>query len=359
MPAKDGSAYGGKKAWLLSLLVPVLVLTGCFHATDQANTEPEDNTLTVYAYDSLTAEWGLIPAILNKFKEDNQAEVEVVSFSDTGAMLNQLILEKDAPKADVAIGLDNVNFPDVVANDLMQAYIPVQGALIDEDLLFDNKFTLTPFDFGYVGFVYDSEAIDFPEPVSLMALASSEYKDQVIIEQAGLSSPGTQLLLWTKAGLSEDDYDTFWNNMAENVLTVTPDWSTAYYAMFMEGEAPIVLSYLTSPAYHIEFDETDRYRAVPIEEGYIRQVEGAGVVKGNNSPALAEKFVDYMLTPEVQDQVPYTQWMFPVLSNEESWPASYQDIIIPTEQEILTVPEEDIKNNFSDWLAEWNKIFKI
>ena len=218
---------------------------------------------------------------------------------------------------------------------------------------------MTPFDYGYIGFVYDSAAVGFPEPVSLMDLAGDEYKDQIIIEQAGLSSPGTQLLLWAKAGLDEEDFKTFWDNMAENVLTVTPDWSTAYYSMFMEGEAPIVLSYLTSPAYHIEMEEVGQYKAVAIEEGYIRQTEGMGIVKGAGSLAKAEMFIDYMLTDEVQDQIPATQWMFPVLGNEESWPAAYQDIIIPTEQEILTVPEEDIKNDFSTWLTDWNKVFNI
>ena len=167
------------------------------------------------------------------------------------------------------------------------------------------------------------------------------------------------MLLCTKAILDEEDYISFWDNMAENVLTVTPDWSTAYYSMFMEGEAPIVLSYLTSPAYHIEFDETDQYKAVPIKEGYIRQVEGMGLIKGTNSETAAKAFINYMLTDSVQDQIPGTQWMFPVLGNKENWPEAYQEIIIPTTPEILTVPEEEIKNNFSGWLEEWNKKFKI
>ena len=345
-----------KKLIFSALLICVLGLVGCAPTTTP---QAEDNTLTVYAYDSLTAEWGLLPAILTQFEEANQIDVEVVSFADTGTMLNQIILEKDDPKADIVIGLDNVNYPDVVSNGLFQAYIPIGAEKINEDLLFNNEFVMTPFDYGYIGFVYDSAAVGFPEPVSLMDLAGDEYKDQIIIEQAGLSSPGTQLLLWAKAGLDEEDFKTFWDNMAENVLTVTPDWSTAYYSMFMEGEAPIVLSYLTSPAYHIEMEEVGQYKAVAIEEGYIRQTEGMGIVKGAGSLAKAEMFIDYMLTDEVQDQIPATQWMFPVLGNEESWPAAYQDIIIPTEQEILTVPEEDIKNDFSTWLTDWNKVFNI
>jgi len=344
-----------KKIFLL-LLVPLL-LTGC--QTKQTTEETINNKITVYAYDSLTAEWGLLPAILEDFKTQYNAEVDVVSFADNGTMLSQLILEKDNPKADVVIGLDNVNFSKVKENELLATYQSQAADEIPLDLWFDDNYTMTPFDYGYAGFVYDSEKINFTEPISLMDLTKEEYKDKIIIEQAGLSSPGTQLMLWTKAALSEDDYNKFWEGMAENVLTVAPDWSTAYYTLFTEGEAPIVLSYLTSPAYHIDQEQVTKYKAIPIKEGYIRQVEGVGIVNGASNTEYAQKFVDFMLSDEAQTAVFTTQWMFPVLGHNTTWPDAYQQIIIPKEEEILIISKEDLANKLEDWTNEWKAFFKI
>lgn len=344
-----------KKLFVILLVFMAIVSIGC--TKEQA--QEEKNTLTLYAYDSLTAEWGLLPQILDQFEANNNVEMEIVSFADTGSMLNQLILEKNDPQADVVIGLDNVNYNDVVKNNLLVAYKPAGASEIASNLLFDDEFTMTPFDHSYIGFVYDSEQISFDQAISLGDLASAEYKDKIIIEQAGASSPGTQLLLWTQAAFSDEEYDDFWINMADNVLTVTPDWSTAYYSMFMEGEAPIVLSYLTSPAYHIDQEETDQYKAIAVSEGYIKQIEGMGVVKNTANAKMAQKFIDYMLEDEVQNVIPTTQWMFPVLGDQEQWPEAYDEIIIPEQDEVLYIELDELKNNYASWLEDWNSIFNI
>lgn len=341
------------------MLCCVLVIAGCGSqdVVENVNEEAEEvpKTLTLYTYDSLSAEWGLLPLILDQFEEENGLDVEVVSFSDTGSMMNQLILEKGDPKADVVMGLDNVNYLDVLENDLLSPFKGTAYDNIDENLLFDDMGTMTPFDYGYVGFVYNSEEITFDEPIFLNDLASVEYKDKIIIEQPGLSSPGTQALLWSDAALSDAEFTNFWTNLNNNLLTVTPDWSTAYYSMFMEGEAPIVLSYLTSPAYHIAMEETDIYKAIPIKDGYVRQVEGIGVVSGAANKAGAEDFIDFVLTGTVQNNIATTQWMFPVLGEASELPEAYSKIITPKESEVLEVNED----GFNDLLLEWNNIFEI
>jgi thiamine transport system substrate-binding protein len=332
------------KKLLLLLILPLLFL-GC------QKEETPKTELTIYTYDSLAAEWGLLPLIKDKFETDNSIKLNIITFADTGVMLNQLISEKNNPRADIILGLDNINFPEIEKNNLLKSYQPTRLNELDDELLFDNSNTLIPFDYGYVGFVYDSEKINFSQAVNLKDLADQ----QIIIEQAGLSSPGTQLMFWTKKALSAADYQTFWEKMATNALTA-PDWSTAYYSMFLEGEAPIVLSYLTSPAYHIDQEQVTKYKAIPIKEGYLRQVEGMGIVQDSE---LAKKFIDYMLTNEVQNQIATTQWMFPVLGNPTALPAAYQQIITPQDNEVLSITNDEIANNYSAWLDEWNKFFHI
>lgn len=335
----------------LLVLFPTILLIG---AACNQTTQVDDTTLTIYAYDSLTADYGLLPAITDQFEAEQGVEVELVSFADTGAMLNQLIVERAEPKADVVIGLDNINFTDVVTYNLFTPYRPQRADDLDPTVVFDDQFTMTPFDYGYIGWVYDSEQITFPEPVSLQELANDPaYSDKIIIEQAGLSSPGTQLMVWAQAALDDDDANEFAGALSKQVLTVAPDWNTAYYSMFLNGEAPIVLSYLTSPAYHIDQEATDRYQAIPITDGYVRQVEGVGIVAGTANATAAQAWVDYLLTNEVQNTIPTTQWMWPVLGDASTWPAAYQDIITPADEDILPTSYDP------SWLADWNQAFGI
>ncbi len=348
-----------RRFYLLLASSLLLLGFGCQSPSSNDVTKTEPTTLTLYTYESLAADYGLLPKILSQFEQTNNVTVEVVSFADTGTMLNQLIQEKDAPKADVVMGLDNVDFVQANATALLQSYQPQRAAELAPDLWFDDNYSMTPFDYGYVGFVYDSEAIQFPEAISLADLATSTYKNKIIIEQAGLSSPGTQLMIWANAALGTEGAKTFWDNLADTVLTVAPDWSTAYYSQFLEGEAPIVLSYLTSPAYHIDQESTERYKAIPIKEGYLRQVEGIGVVAGADQTAEAQAFIDYILSDDVQNQIPTTQWMFPVLGDPAALPAAYSKIIVPQADEILTVSTNKLGTNYGNWLADWNEAFGL
>jgi thiamine transport system substrate-binding protein len=138
---------------------------------------------------------------------------------------------------------------------------------------------------------------------------------------------------------------------------VAPDWNTAYYTMFLNSEAPIVLSYLTSPAYHIDQEDSVQFQAIPMTEGYLRQVEGVAIVTGTDASIAAQSFVDYMLSDAVQNEIPRTQWMWPVLGDASSWPAAYDQIITPTTDEVLTVSPATLRANYQTWLNEWNTAF--
>ncbi len=348
------------------IIIPIILLSAAaifiFKSANKNNTAPFANqkqNLTVYTYDSLSAEWGLIPTFIKNFEKENNAIVTIITFPDTGTMLNQLILEKNKPKADIVMGLDNINFASAQQNQLLQPYKPTNAEKVPTDLWFDNNYTMTPFDYGYVGFVYNSKKINFDKEISLKELASDKYKNKIIIEQPGLSSPGTQLLLWSKIALNKNDYQTFWQGMKKNILKVTPDWGTAYYSLFLKDEAPIVLSYLTSPAYHIDQEKNKQYKAIAIKEGYFRQVEGVGLINNAKNAELAKKYIDYVLTDSVQKNIPTTQWMFPILASSSSLPVAYSEIITPQPKQILSISNQEITNNFSTWLKEWNKLFGI
>ncbi len=77
--------------------------------------------------------------------------------------------------------------------------------------------------------------------------------------------------------------------LAAKTVTVTKGWSEAY-GLFLKGESDLVLSYTTSPAYHIIEEKKDNYAAANFSEGHYLQVEVAARTVASKQPELAEKF---------------------------------------------------------------------
>lgn len=189
--------------------------------------------LTVYTYSSFPV--SLADRIKDHFAKTYQVKVEFRSFSDTGPLFNQLIQEKQAPQADLVIGLDNNYFSKAVERGLFQPYKPKAAAKIRPELVFDPQFRMIPFDYGYVVFNYDRERLD-RVPKSHRDLLDPYYKGKIIIENPMTSSPGQVFLLTTIALYGEDGYLDYWRQLKKNLLTVTPGWDEAY-GMFTAGEA--------------------------------------------------------------------------------------------------------------------------
>jgi len=328
-------------AALVMLLAAAAVI-----ATPAPETEAD---LVIYAYDSFVAEWGPGPLIIPKFTELHDVDVEVISVGDAGQVLNRAILAKDNPKADIVVGIDNNMLSRALEEDLLQPYRSANLDAIPQQLIFDSTHSVTPFDFGYFAFVYDSEALENP-PASLEELTDPRFRRRVIIQDPRTSSPGLGFLLWTIAVYGED-YLEYWERLEPNLLTITDGWDTAY-GMFTSGEAPMVLSYTTSPAYHVEYEQTDRYRALLFREGHYLQIEGMGILKGAPHPELARRFIDFVLTEDFQSEIPLTNWMYPV-DPDVATPDCFR--FAPKPERSLQLPAEEIRKNRDRWIDAWVK----
>jgi len=311
----------------------------------------EAQELVVYAYDSFIS-WGLAEATIHSFEQANQCKVTLIGVGDAGQALNRAILEKDAPQADVIIGIDNTYLAKALQHEILEPYRSPALDIVPEELRFDSTHHLTPFEYGFIAFVYDTQAIQTP-PDSLQALTEPQWKGKIIVEDPRTSSPGMAFLLWTIAVFGEEGYLDYWKRLQPSLLTITSGWDSAY-GMFTNGEAPIVLSYATSPAYHVEIEQSTRYQAVPSQDGYYRQIEGVGIVKGAKHRALAEKFIDFMLTDEFQQEIPLTQWVFPVNPHVEL-PKSF-DYAAKTDT-FLALDPQVIAQRYDVWLNAWTELF--
>ena len=302
--------------------------------------------LTVYTYESFTAEWGPGPAVEKAFEAECGCELDFVSVADGVALLNRVKLEGVATKADLVLGLDTNLIADARASGL---FAPSGADLSTVDVpggWKDDMFV--PFDYGYFAFVYDTEKLKSP-PKSLKELVDGDSKDKIVIQDPRTSTPGLGLLLWVKS-VYGDKAPEAWAKLRDRVLTVTPGWSEAY-GLFTKGEAPMVLSYTTSPAYHIVAEKTERYQAAPFDEGHYLQIEVAGMTVNGAQNPLSAKFLAFMTGPGFQDAIPETNWMFPAGKSDKPLDPAFDKLVKPAKS--LAFTPEEIEKNRKAWVDEW------
>jgi thiamine transport system substrate-binding protein len=156
-------------------------------------------------------------------------------------------------------------------------------------------------------------------------------------------------MLWLKSVYGDKAGDA-WKGMAPKILTVSKSWDEAY-GLFTKGEAPMVLSYTTSPAYHIMEEKTDRYKALDFPEGNYMEVEVAGMLASSRQPELARKFLQFVVSADFQKQIPTTNWMFPVIDIGADLPPVFRDL--PQPGKSLLLPSADVAAHRAAWTKEW------
>ncbi len=306
-----------------------------------------EKNLVIYCYDSFASEWGPGPVLAEKFTEQTGIRVELKAPGDAVTVLSKVILEKESPTADLLIGPDNNLLARTLAEGVLEPYNAPALKDIAPELKFDETNSLLPFDWGYFSICYDSEALKNP-PASLEDLTKPEYAKSLVLMDPRTSSPGMGFLLWTRA-VYGDDYLDYWNRLAPSVLTVTESWSNGY-GLFTSGEAPLVLSYSTSPVYHKMWEETERYKALEFSEGNYLQVEGAGVIKGAPHREAARAFIDFMLSPEGQSVIASNNIMMPAVGSTEL-PEAFDMAFISSHP--LLLDKEEIAAHEETWVQDW------
>lgn len=280
-----------------------------FAAIATSCVQKDDAQLVVYAYDSFASEWGPGPIVIPAFEKATGITVELVVPGDAGQVLARAVDEKRSPRADVIVGIDGNLLPKALAAGVLAAYEPKGSASVPARLRLDDDWRLTPYDWSSFCVMWDSEKLAVP-PASLEDLTKPEYGRKLILMDPRTSTPGLGFVEWT-AAIYGDGLSGYWKRLAPSILTLSPGWDTGY-GLFTAGEAPLVISYTTSAAYHAEYETAGRYKALEFADGHPIQVEGAGIVVGARHREAAEAFIDFMLGDEFQAALPLTNWMYPV-----------------------------------------------
>ena len=343
-----------KKIFLIFIsILWILNFLGC-KQVEIPTISPEIKTdiLIIYSNDSFV-KGELVDIIIEEFENLYECTVILRSFGDSDILLNRLIFERENPQADIAIGILSTQIDRVLrANIFMPNDPDIFANISDRSLILDRRHRLIPYNYDYYAFVYDTEVLHTP-PVTFGEMQSSIWNHKILVTDPRISSTGQGLLMWSLGIFGERGFDMFWSSLKSNILTVSVGQSEAYIA-FQAGEAPIILSYITTPFYHIEVEKTDRFSAYIPLEGRLKEIEFAGILNGSENLYLARRFIEFMLSYEFQSLLPTTLWKFPVVEGIEL-PESFANI---------QLPERDLSERIFDrteylndsWAEQWMNI---
>ena len=300
--------------------------------------------LTVYAPDYFTSEWGPGPSIETEFEKICDCDLK---FS-AGDILPRLVLEGSNTKADIVIGLNTDVTKKAIETGLFTEHGQDNSAL---ELPIDwTDETFLPFDWSYVAFIFDEKTQVLPKSFEDLIKLPDDTK--LVIQDPRTSISGLALILWVKSVYEEQAGD-FWNRLRPKILTVTKGWSEAY-GLFTDGEAQGVLSFTTSPAYHIAAENDLSKKATIFEEGHYPYFELAAKLVNTKQPELADQFMAFILSDNFQNLIPMTNWSYPSALPRSAWPKVFSDLPIP--EKVQYFDESQAQALSKTAVEEWRRV---
>lgn len=345
----------------LRAIFVLFVLLACFFGASAQ----EENRLVLLTHDS----FAMTESVLAAFEEVSGVAVDILRSGDAGQMVNQAILSKNNPLGDLLYGVDNTFLSRALEAGIFAPYESSALAYVGDAFLFDEEFRATPINFGDVCLNYDIAYFDEHElelPASLSDLTKEEYRGLLVAQNPATSSPGLAFLLATIAEFGADgdyDYLDYWSELEANDLLVVDGWTDAYYGEFMvtgreSGTRPMVVSYASSPPAEVYFSEDPDAGAITgaivADNMCFRQIEYVGILAGAANEAAARQFVDFMLSPAFQEELPLNMFVFPVR----------EDILLPAVfAEHAQIPERpakvdaaEIEAKREEWIQAWMEV---
>jgi thiamine transport system substrate-binding protein len=324
----------------------------------------QERTLTLVTHDS----FNVSEEVLAAFEQETGIRVEILRSGDTGSMVNQSILSRNNPLGDVLFGIDNTFLSRGLNNDLFIPYESPLLADIPEEFILDPEHRVTPVDYGDVCLNYDVAYFadsGLPVPDSLSDLTDPLYRGMLVVQNPATSSPGLAFLLATIGVFGTEGnytYLDYWAALVRNDVKVVDGWETAYFSDFSgaagsEGIYPLVVSYASSPPAEVYFMETPPEAAptaaIVAPDTCFRQIEFAGILNGTDRLEEAQAFIDFMLSPAFQEDVPLQMFVFPV-----NPAAQLPDVFLEYAQVVedpVEVDSAEIDANREVWLQAWTE----
>lgn len=298
---------------------------------------------------------------LASFTEDTGITIVLQFAGDVGTMVNQAILTKDNPIADVMFGIDNTFLSRAIDNGIFAPHEAADISTVNSSIRVRDDLA-TPIDFGDVCVNYDIAALDAADvlaPQSLDDLTDPTYRDLLVVQDPALSSPGLAFLMATIAAYPDGaDYDwkAYWADLFDNGVAVAADWTEAYTSRFTRsgGDRPLVVSYASSPPAEVLFGELSEAPTGIMTQGCFRQIEFAGLLAGSGNEEAGKLLIDFLLSQRTQEDIPLNMFVYPV-NDQAALPEVFSEFTILPPNPVITEPGT-IEENRERWIQEWTAI---
>ncbi len=332
-------------------LAAIVILVGASCGGSSAD------TVTLLTHDS----FAVSDDVLAAFTAETGITVKVLRSGDAGAVVNQAILTKDNPLADVIFGVDNALLGRALDAGILDRYQPDGLRHVPADLQAGTEGRAAPIDFGDVCINYDLEAlseIGRALPQNLDDLLSPEFAGLLVVQDPATSSPGLAFLLATIHEYGADGWQDYWRGLVANDVLVAAGWEEAYRGDFSlyGGDRPLVVSYASSPPAEVIFaaEPTDQAPTGVLGASCYRQIEYAAVLEGSDAQSAARQLIDFMLSIEFQQDIPLNMFVYPA-NSEAALPA---DFVAYTEfpDEVRLFDPAFVDANRDAWIREWTEI---
>jgi thiamine transport system substrate-binding protein len=340
---------------LFALTIAALLAVGTIGPTATA-TAAADTTITLVTHDS----FAVSKPVLAAFTKQTGITVKILQAGDAGAALNQVILTKSNPIGDVFFGVDNTFLSRALTAGVFTKYAPAALSQVPSTYQLDASHRLTPIDHGDVCINYDKQWFADQKvavPTTLADLTKPAYKGLLVVENPATSSPGLAFQLATIARFGANRWQGYWSKLRANDVKVDDGWETAYDGDFTQGANqgtyPLVVSYASSPPAAVYYSKPQP-KTSPIGtmlDSCFRQVEFAGVLRGTQHTAAAQKLVDFMLSARFQEDIPLQMFVFPVRDGTKL-PTVFAKFAQVADHP-LTLPAAEIGAKRDAWIEQW------
>ncbi|MDO9577387.1 MAG: thiamine ABC transporter substrate-binding protein [Candidatus Cloacimonadales bacterium] len=312
----------------------------------------ESDTLFVYTSEVFLNE-DFYDDILPIFEQIFKCKIKYTVFSNAAEMLAAVVANKDSLDVDVVLGVDNTIFYNVLRDSVFLVYEPQNLKYVEKNLIFDNTYHVIPIYFGQLAFIYNSYAIE-KAPATFGEMQDGKFKKKIILMHPESSALGRGMLLWSVAAFGENGYSHFWRSVKENIYSIADNYDEAYN-MFLAGQAPLVIGYSTSPVYHIQKENSEKYKSTIPSEGSFNLITGAGIIKNTDKQKLAKHFIDFLLSDDFQGFISDNMWMYPV-NNKVNTGSEYKLLPFSKKDYSTVLTQRVIRKNLPQWIAKWESI---
>jgi iron(III) transport system substrate-binding protein len=275
---------------------------------EQAATGEATDRLVVYSPNSD----GLLNATIPPFEEKYGVEVEVIS-AGTGELFKRLQGEARSPYADVVFGGAFATY--MINEDLFEPYTSVN----DRNLIKIYRNTtgfITPYVLDGSVILVNKSLIGDIEIKGYKDLLNPALKGKIGSANPTASSSAYAHLTNMLNAIGKGDYESekaweFVEDLFSNTVVIGS--SSSVWKGVRDDEYTVGLSY-EDPSVQLVRDGAD-VEVIYMEEGVVYLPAGSGVVKGAKNLVNAQRFIDFITSPEIQNAYGTTITNRPVMAD--------------------------------------------